>query len=277
MKLLLEHGADVDGMTNYPKETPLTLASCSEENLDIVQLLLNVGVDVNGSDGIIAPLHYASWCGNIEIIELLIEAGADVNRASTDDDGIIAGSTPLHDAASQSQLTCLTSLLEAGADPNIANREGQTPLYYAKSVEIVNALLDDGCDPLHQDNDGCTPLQYLYEVRNDEPFSADHFNIITALVTAGDRSWKCVPTPCHGLEAAMLSVWQAAPDEMPELVKRMDNPPQTLIELYARMDDDDEMKKVVQEVLWVLHHHFSGFPHLKEHLLKAVFGLKSSA
>ena len=53
---------------------------------------------------------------------------------------------------------------------------------------------------------------------------------------------------------------QAAPDELPELVKRMENPPQNLIELYARMDDDEEMKKVVHEVLRVLHRHYAGFP-----------------
>ena len=147
----------------------------------------------------------------------------------------------------------------------------------ASSVDAISALLAAGCDPLHRDNQGRTPLQYQYERHNEEPFSADHFNTITALVAAGDRSWQCVPTPCPGLEAAMVSVWQAAPDEMPELVKRMENPPQTLLELYARMDDDDDvMKKVVQEVLRGLHRHLTGYPHLKEHLLNSVFGLKTS-
>ena len=82
-------------------------------------------------------------------------------------------------------------------------------------------------------------------------------SIITALVAAGDRSWECVPTPCPGLEATMVSVWQAAPDELPELFKRL----------------DEEMKKVVQEVLRVLHRHFSSYPHLEEQLLKSIFGL----
>ena len=90
-------------------------------------------------------------------------------------------------------------------------------------------------------------------------------------MAAGDRSWQCVPTPCPGLEAAMLSVWQAAPDELPELVKHLKNPPQNLIELFARIGDE-EMKKVVQEVLWGLHRHFSGFSHLKELFLKSIFG-----
>ena len=39
--------------------------------------------------------------------------------------------------------------------------------------------------------------------------------------------------------------------------------------------DDYAMKKVVQEVLRVLHHHFAGFPHLKEHLFNSIFDLTS--
>ena len=278
INLLLEHGADLEATTVDDRRTSLTIACRKYSNLGIVQLLLNVGADVNGGGGEDAPLHWAVTFENIEVIELFIEAGADVNRVSTGDDIITAGSTPLHYAASRNQLTSLNTLLAAGADPNIANTNGRTPLHdaaWSSSVDVITALVDAGCDPLHEDNDGRTPLKYLYELHNEEPFSAEDFNVFTALVAAGDRSWECVPTPCPGLEAAMVSVWQAAPDELPELVKRMENPPQTLIELYARMDDD-EMKKVVQEVLRVLHRHFTGYPEVKEHLLNCIFGFKTS-
>ena len=246
-------------------------------NLGIIQLLLNAGADVNGAGGEVAPLHWAADSGNSEAIELLIEAGADVNILSTEGDVLPAGDTPLHFATIHNESICVTTLLAAGADPNIANAEGRTPLHVANlgsSLENVNALLAAGSDPLHQDNRGRTPLNSVYEVRRKFGFSAKHYNIITALVT-GDRSWQCVPTPCPGLEAAMVSVWQAAPDELPELFKRMENPPQNLIELFPRMDDE-EMKKVVQEVLRVLHHHLAGFLHLKEQLLKDIFSLPTS-
>ena len=281
VSLLLEHGADVDATTARERKTPLTLA-CDSNNISlaIIQLLTDAGADVNGGGGWIPPLHDAASSGNKKAMELLIQSGADVNRVSTGECGrsLPAGSTPLHFAAHKKGLSCLKKLLEAGADPNIANSAGQTPLhrgavFRSSSVEIITTLLGAGCDPLHQDNDGRTPLQYLYYETRYSYFFSREFNTITALVAAGDRSWECVPTPCPGLEAAMLSVWQNAPDELPELVKRLENPPQTLIELYARMDDDEEMKKVVQEVLRVLHHHFSGFPHLKEHLLSSIFGL----
>ena len=180
------------------------------------------------------------------------------------------GSTPLL------CVRYITPLLADEADPNIANSAGRTPLHRAayhgdSSIDQQSAKLTAGSDPLHQDNDGRTPLHHFYYERRRISFSATQFNIITALVAAGDRSWECVPTPCPGLEAAMLSVWRNAPGELPELLKRLENPPQNLIELFPRMDE--EMKKVVQEVLRGLHRHFSGFPHLKEHLLNSIFGL----
>ena len=257
IKLLLEQGADVDGMTDVERRTPLTRGCSSPNNLGIIRLLLNAGADVNGAGGEVAPLHRAAEYGNIKVIELLIEAGADVNRVT-----IGSGRTPLHSAAYELKVKSVSTLLAAGADPNIANAEGRTPLHVAaqwtSSIETVNVLLAAGSDPLHQDNRGRTPLQHLYEGRRNNGSSAKHFNVITALVAAGDRSWECVPTPCPGLEAAIVSVWQAAPDELPELFKRL----------------NEEMKKVVQEVLRVLHHHFSSFPHLKEHILKDIFHLK---
>ena len=271
--LLLEHGADVDAIAAVCRRTPLTIVCFYETKLGLIQLLLNAGADVNGSVGRSAPLHKAALFGNIEAIDLLIQSGADVNILSTANSYCPPGSTPLHFAATKEDLSCLNLLLAAGADPNIANSDGQTPLYPAalwSSVDVVNALLTAGCDPLHQDNDGRTPLQTLYARYLDRGISAEQFNIITALVAAGDRSWECVPTPCPGLEAAMLSVWQNAPDELPQLVQHMENPPQTLIELFPRMDE--EMKQVVQEVLRGLHHHFAGFSEVREQILNSSFG-----
>ena len=255
---------------------PLNVACYSDKNLGTIQLLLNAGADVNGGGGDNTPLHQAVLGKNTQAIELLIEAGADVNRVST---GYVypLGSTLLHLAASRDKLDCIHTLLAAGVDPSIADARGRTPLHVAawnSYVEIVVAFLDAGADPLHRDNDGRTPLQYLHQIRRYAAFSAQCFNTITALVAAGDRSWECVPTPCHGLQAAMFSVWQAAPDEFPELVKRLENPAQSVIELFPRMDDE-EMKKVVQEVLRGLHRHFAGFPHVKEQIMKSIFDFTS--
>ena len=217
INVLLEHGADIEAFIGRFRLTPLTLACNSNTNVGIVQLLLNAGADVNGNHSIIAPLHAAIRRGRSALLEMLIEAGADVNIQSTGLFNLPAGSTPLHGAADVSRIQFVATLLAAGADPNIANSEGRTPLHHAVwySVDVVNALQAGGGDPLHQAYGGRTPLQHLYH-RFNMNFSARHFNI-TALVAAGDRSWECVPTPCPGLEAAMVYVWQAAPEELPEL------------------------------------------------------------
>ena len=273
VSFLLDHGANVEGTTARERKTPLTLACTSDTNLGIAQLLLNAGAHVNGGNSVLSPLHAAAHSGSTAAIDLLIDAGADVNIPP-----MPGGSTPLHFASFEAKFDCVTRLLAAGAVANIPDSAGQTPLHRAtlrSPVEIVNALLDAGCDPLHRDNNGRTPLQYASNTQAHLPFIHASPDVFTALVAAGDRSWECVPTPCPGLEAAIVSVWQASPQELPELVKRLENPPQTLIELYARMDDE-EMKKAVQEVLRVLHHHFSGFPEVKEHLLKSIFGLTTS-
>ena len=271
--MLLDRGAGVELTTASLRQTPLTLACRSNSNLGVVQLLINAGADVNGGDGAFAPLHCVARYGNIEVLDLLINSGADVNRVTTAAVGDFpAKSTPLYIATQAGQLKCLNRLLEAGADPNIANANGKTPLHFATSscIEFVDALLAAGGDPLQRDNNGRTPLQALYFEKSYNYFFQASPMILTTLVAAGDRSWECVPALCPGLEAAMLSVWQAAPDEMPELAKRLKNPPQNVIELFPRMDDT--MKKVVQEVVQLLHPHFVDFPHLKERLLKDIFG-----
>ena len=228
---------------------------------------------MNGGGGSIAPLHIAAFVGNIEAIGLLIQSGANVNILSNGlYSSLPAGGTPLHLAAKVENLSCLNLLLEAGADPNISNARGQTRLHDVACWSpsgAVNALLAAGADPLHRDNRGRTPLKNLHARNLDWGIPAERFNITTALVVAGDRSWEFVPTPCPGLEAAMLSVWQNAPDELPQLVKRLYKRPQTLIELFPRMDE--EMKKVVQEVLRVLHHHFAGYPEFKDQLMNSIF------
>ena len=111
-------------------------------------------------------------------------------------------------------------------------QQGKLPFHEAvfTSVRLVNNLLAGCGDPLHRDNHGRTPLRLLYLTEGGYyGYSA----IFTTLVAAGDRSWQRLPTLCPGLEAAILSVWLNAPDEMPELLKRLKNPPRNVIELFA--------------------------------------------
>jgi ankyrin repeat protein len=59
-------------------ETALHLAA-GEGHLEIVKLLLEHGADVNAKTAYETALHLAAGEGHLEIVKLLLEHGADVN------------------------------------------------------------------------------------------------------------------------------------------------------------------------------------------------------
>ena len=288
VKILLDHGAAIDG--NGWHETPLTGAVCGLGTLGIIRVLLDAGADVNGGGG--TPMYMAVHRQNIEVLLLLIEAGADVNRRNFDFHPYHyhRGSTALHVAAANDEWRCpkknlliIQLLLAAGADVTLRDEQDASPLWNAiatvRPFEIIKTLLDAGSDPclVNHDGDERMALQALHhclQTDDADGFFTTHYNeewgfqVATALVAAGDRSWECVPTPCPGIEAALTRVWKAAPSEVHEIVKRMENPLQTLEELFPRMPD--EMQCVVQEILRVVHHYHVP-QNLKHHLLNSLF------
>ena len=79
VKLLIDHGADVDYEDSYNTRTPLLIA-ISKKSLKVVELLVEKGADVNllaGAES--GPLKRAVECNQIEIARLLIYKDADVN------------------------------------------------------------------------------------------------------------------------------------------------------------------------------------------------------
>ena len=116
----------------------------AEQNLAVVRLLLEEGVDVNTAraDGATALLWVAHW-DDRETVDLLLRAGANVNAA--DDHGV----TPLARACVNASEPTVTLLLEAGADPNATQTNGLTPLMIAArtgNVNVVKALLARGAN-----------------------------------------------------------------------------------------------------------------------------------
>jgi ankyrin repeat protein len=278
IQLLIEYGADVN---KGKRETPLMAACASGFG---VRQLLDAGADPNAVFvGIGKPLHiatmYSQIRGHTKDIEMLIEAGVDVNSKMGTwrdfGDTTFGSATALHYASVHECLNhkLVDILLGAGADPNSVGEDGVTPLHIMMiekpSLKIVNTLLNAGCDPLCQDDRGLTALQRLSMHRHERIGDSEDedFLVFAALVAAGDRLWEDVPTPCPGLETAMMSVWKEAPDELPEIIERMETPPQTVEQLFPHLDGD--MKRVVQEILRVNHRHF---PHLKDILFSKIFG-----
>lgn len=93
---------------------------------DAVQLLLNIGADINAlSKRNCTPLHDAVIMDNMNSVLVLINHGADVNAES--DMG-----TPMHLAVTLEHEAMVDVLLAAGADLTVVNDEGLTPLQIAE-------------------------------------------------------------------------------------------------------------------------------------------------
>lgn len=180
--------------------TLLTEAAASG-NIDIVELLVEFGSDVNQLDfGFTTPLIHAAYeehwdifeylfsltsqeikeqslfisvlNGDIEIVKALTEKKVDVDAYRLDGEGNIQGLTALLAAIKEEYLEIVDLLIKSGANPNLAeNDTGGTPLMCAAKlgyVEIVNLLLNAGADPTIQDIDGETALMKAEKFSKNE-------------------------------------------------------------------------------------------------------------
>jgi len=83
------------------------------------------------------PLHYAAAKGQLDVIELLLKHGADVNARDKN------GYTPLHAAAYYDHADAAGLLIVRGADARVRNNEGKTPLDVARErgrAEVARAI-----------------------------------------------------------------------------------------------------------------------------------------
>ena len=130
---------------------------------EVARLIKKYG-DVNGVDTKkgFTPLHDAinnNKEGALEIMELLIEKGADVNGKDKD------GFTPLHNIAKDEKMKHreekIKLLVKNGADVNVRNKAGGIPLLCAigsKKINLIKALVENGADVNMKSLCGETPL-----------------------------------------------------------------------------------------------------------------------
>lgn len=76
--------------------------------------------------------HIAAEQGNIEIINLLIQSGVDVNVIDH------KGKTALMKATMGGSLKTVKALLQSGANPHLQDQDGYTALIYAQEVSRTN-------------------------------------------------------------------------------------------------------------------------------------------
>lgn len=153
---LVEHDPVNLEVTNEYGWTPLALAVETGDET-IVELLINLGADVNGQQnpenaityaidmkGNLRPskwtsLHLAVWKG-VSMVELLVRHGANVNSYDN------TNKTPLHWAASYKPDTAvISSLLRHGSDTTLQDADGNTPAQLARKFgfDKIAQLIDE--------------------------------------------------------------------------------------------------------------------------------------
>ncbi|XP_078005643.1 ankyrin repeat and SOCS box protein 3 isoform X4 [Phascolarctos cinereus] len=136
VKLLLRHGADVNGSHSMCGWNALHQAAF-QEYTELIKLLLKKGANKECQDDFgITPLFVAAQYGKLESLNVLISSGADVNCQAMDK------ATPLFIAAQEGHINCVELLLSKGADPNLYCNEDkwQLPIHAAAQMGHIRIL-----------------------------------------------------------------------------------------------------------------------------------------
>ena len=141
-----------------PVETKF-LAACKTGDLEVVNVLLDRGVDVDSRDDDFdgwTGLHEAASRGHLAVLDVLIENGADLNPRAK-----LAMSTPVYLAVSHAQEEAALLLMSRGADVHLTANRGITLLQEAavKGLsKVVEELLRKKVYVNEKDDDGSAAL-----------------------------------------------------------------------------------------------------------------------
>jgi ankyrin repeat protein len=156
VRLLLEHGADVNKTGGTSGNLRPLHKAVQSGNLAIVTLLLEHGADVSANSKEGTALHWAARFGDFNMARLLLEFGADVEARDERD------RTPLFLAAEETDTPSVAKLLlSAGANCETKDKEESTPLIAAAirgNEHIVSLLYENGADIEARNSNGTRPL-----------------------------------------------------------------------------------------------------------------------
>uniref|UniRef100_A0A0B7ARK9 Uncharacterized protein n=1 Tax=Arion vulgaris TaxID=1028688 RepID=A0A0B7ARK9_9EUPU len=141
VQLLIDAGADVniadsEGMTSL-------MGFVLSKHFAVAKLLIRSGADTNRAtkNGVTALLLACRLKHSLELIEILLNAGTDVNLATSPE-----GSTPLM-AACYGGTDNVEALIRAGASVNAVNYKGETALkcaVFATYPSVIETLIKAG-------------------------------------------------------------------------------------------------------------------------------------
>lgn len=181
IKLLLQHGADVNARDSRHKRTPLQNIRGGESRFcEIAEMLCAHGAEVDTRDDsgqttlqcvIVRCLKNGFKKDGSQVV-CLVDAikwisgqGVDVNAQNN------SGESALFELINPKLLNLaqpVQTILDLGADVNMENSEGQSPLLRAAQFglnNILRVLLEQGANVNHVDHDGLSALHWVAMVR----------------------------------------------------------------------------------------------------------------
>lgn len=182
-----------------------------------MKLLLEHGADVNeqGLFGKTALMYLAAHSWSAPDLEYLIKAGADLDLTDFENE------TALHRAVHANNVSCTLTLLAAAANPNVPCSIGMTPLHWAAingHELIVEALLSAGADPLAQTNAGNTPMDLVFEEMEESQIEREEIleyrRIARLLYENGDEDADLPEDPLEALWLAEMDIIEPEEDPM---------------------------------------------------------------
>lgn len=162
VKLLLERKANARQQDKEQSDA-LLLMVIERDDPESVKLLINAGAD---------PFAMNKWKRNARM--LATEYKRDQSIALLAGKGALnpAGQTLLMRtlATRNVPIDYVKQLIDDGADVNAQDKEGKTPLMYARNAEQIKLLLEKGADAKHLDKNGSSVL-LLMVIERDDPES----------------------------------------------------------------------------------------------------------
>ncbi len=180
VRLLIDHGADVNARTSTLERTPFLIASSYPGSAEVLGLLVAHGADIRATDaGGADALRLAIRSADAEVVRFLVESGIDPNQGTVSlnrphlptvdylmSAGLKVGENSLIGATNWQDPALIASWVEMGADVNARSANyGRTPLMVAAASELagpatLKLLLDLGADPNAESTEGERPLDW---------------------------------------------------------------------------------------------------------------------
>jgi tetratricopeptide (TPR) repeat protein/ankyrin repeat protein len=174
------------------------IISDERAGLELVRFLYKNGADINESSGDSSfPLNIAVRCRNIPLVELLLELGADVNKVDEYSTPLLyaLGKNDDNDQQEADRIAIAHMLLNYKADAamsDIHDRYALTLAIFMESpekVELISLLLKAGADINRKDKkDGFTPFNFAVVSYNLLQNKKSALEVIELLLKKGAKT-----------------------------------------------------------------------------------------